>query len=127
MQRKSEVYIRVRSRLWNSTLVMDYPRVDSVKISSQATIHIPDMFGIQQNKKDDYKQLNTYAYPELIDPSIDRSIPYWVIILGVLGGLLFLALVSLILWKLGFFKRRRPDPTLSGNLEKSETKPFINK
>lgn len=128
MQRKSEVYIRVRSRLWNSTLVMDYPRVDSVEIFSHASIYIPDMFGIQQkNLTDDSKTLYTSAYPELMDPSVDRQIPIWVIILGILGGLLFLAIVSFILWKLGFFKRRRPDPTLSGNLEKSETKPFINK
>lgn len=128
MQRKSEVYIRVRSRLWNSTLVMDYPRVDSVEIFSHASIYIPDMYGIQQkNLTDDSKTLYTSAYPELMDPSVDRQIPIWVIILGILGGLLFLAIVSFILWKLGFFKRRRPDPTLSGNLEKSETKPFINK
>ena len=31
---------------------------------------------------------------------------------------MLLILLVLVLWKLGFFKRRRPDPTLSGNLEK---------
>lgn len=127
MQRKSEVYISVRSRLWNSTFVMDYPRVDMVKIVSHATLHIPEMFGIQQNKQDDSTEIETHAYPELMDQAGDGMIPYWIIILGILGGLLLLALVTFVLWKFGFFKRRRPDPTLSGNLQKksSETKPFL--
>jgi hypothetical protein len=127
MQRKSEVYIHVRSRLWNSTFVMDYPKVDTVKIVSHASLSIPEMFDIQQHKHDDSADIETHAYPELLNQAGDGTIPYWIIILGILGGLLLLALVTFVLWKLGFFKRRRPDPTLSGNLQKksSETKPFL--
>jgi hypothetical protein len=36
-----------------------------------------------------------------------RSIPLWILLLAVLAGLIFLALVSLILWHFGFFRRRR--------------------
>lgn len=53
MQRKSEAYIHVKARLWNSTLVADYPRIDQVNIVSYAQIKIPDNFGILQNKTDD--------------------------------------------------------------------------
>ena len=53
MQRKAEAYIYIKARLWNSTLVTDYPRVDTVKIASFATIEIPQQYGIQQNKDDD--------------------------------------------------------------------------
>lgn len=53
MQRKTEAYIHVRSRLWNSTLVADYARVDLVKIVSHASIKVPDAFGILQNRTDD--------------------------------------------------------------------------
>lgn len=53
MQRKTEAYIYVKARLWNSTLVADYPRVDLVKIVSHAQIRIPDAYGILQTKKDD--------------------------------------------------------------------------
>lgn len=47
-----------------------------------------------------------------------KSIQLWIIILAILAGLLLLILLTWLLWKLGFFKRRRPDPTLSGNIEK---------
>lgn len=53
MQRKTEAYIYVKARLWNSTLVADYPRVDLVKIVSHAQIKIPVVYGILQSKQDD--------------------------------------------------------------------------
>lgn len=53
MQRKTEAYIHVRSRLWNATLVSDYPRVDMVNIVSYASIKVPDTLGILQNRTDD--------------------------------------------------------------------------
>jgi len=72
-------------------------------------------------------QVETRAYPELRNQQRDTSIPWLIIILGIVGGLLLLALVTYVLWKVGFFKRIRPtDPTLSGNLEKmNEEKPFL--
>ena len=36
-----------------------------------------------------------------------RAIPLWILLLAVLAGLVFLALVSLILWHCGFFRRDR--------------------
>lgn len=53
MQRKTEAYIHVRSRLWNATLVADYPRVDMVNIVSYAFIKVADDYGILQNRTDD--------------------------------------------------------------------------
>lgn len=107
---------------------MDYPRVDLVKIFSTARLAIPSMYGIQQNTSDDETSIETHAYPELRDQALSGAIPIWIIIVGIILGLCLLALVAFILWKCGFFKRRRPDPTLSGNLEKnSESRPFIGK
>lgn len=64
--------------------------------------------------------METRAYPELHDQGGDSGVPIWIIIAAIIGGLLLLALFTFCLWKLGFFKRRRPDPTLSGNLEKNK-------
>lgn len=129
MQRKTEAFIHIKSRLWNSTLSMDYPRVDRVTIFSHAHLAIPNNYGIrQEDLNDDSTSIETHAYPELIDQIPSSTIPYWIIILGIIVGLFLLALVAFILWKCGFFKRRRPDPTLSGNLQKNgEDKPFLNK
>lgn len=107
---------------------MDYPRVDLVTIFSSAQLKIPSMYGIQQSTTDDATSVETHAYPELRDQASSGAIPIWIIIVGIIVGLFLLALVAFILWKCGFFKRRRPDPTLSGNLEKnSESRPFISK
>ncbi|XP_065080048.1 integrin alpha-PS1 isoform X2 [Ochlerotatus camptorhynchus] len=123
VQPKAQVLINVTARLWNSTLVSDYPRVDLVKIASIARIKV---FEVHQDHPFDSVTVETLAYPELLDQAGDGSIPLWVYIVAIVGGLLAFAVLTYILWKCGFFKRRRPDPTLSGNLEKnSESKPFI--
>ncbi|XP_012263310.2 integrin alpha-PS1 isoform X2 [Athalia rosae] len=119
LQRKQEAVITLKARLWNSTLVEDYPRVDMVKIGSNAKIIIPPQVVIQQeNLKDDQGIAETIAYPDLLDQQDSEPVPIWIIIVAIVAGLLLLILLTLVLWKLGFFKRRRPDPTLSGNLEK---------
>ncbi|XP_011147082.1 integrin alpha-PS1 isoform X2 [Harpegnathos saltator] len=119
LQRKQEAIITVKARLWNSTLVEDYPKVDLVKIGSNARIVIPPNVIIQQeNLKDDHAIAETIAYPDLLDQQEAEPVPVWVIIVAVVAGLLLFVLLTLVLRKLGFFKRRRPDPTLSGNLEK---------
>lgn len=127
MPRKSEVYINVKARLWNGTLVADYPRVDEVKIISRAKIEIPGESSTED--RPNYSvAVETQAYPELLDQVRDTSTPIWVIILGVVAGLLVLAILAFVLWKCGFFKRRRPDPMLSGSLKKNtdpENKPFL--
>lgn len=40
-------------RLWNSTLLELFPKVDSVQIVSRAKIHIPPELSLQQNRSDD--------------------------------------------------------------------------
>ncbi|KYN02758.1 Integrin alpha-PS1 [Cyphomyrmex costatus] len=106
-------------RLWNSTLVEDYPKVDMVKIGSNARIVIPSNIVIQQeNLKDDYAIAETIAYPDLLDQQEAEPVPVWIYIVAAVAGMLLFILLTLVLRKFGFFKRRRPDPTLSGNLEK---------
>ncbi|KAG0700605.1 Integrin alpha-PS2 [Chionoecetes opilio] len=38
-----------------------------------------------------------------------RAVPWWVILLAVLAGILILCLIILLLWKCGYFKRNRPE------------------
>ncbi|KAJ2949142.1 hypothetical protein O0L34_g6082 [Tuta absoluta] len=126
LDRSKTATITVRARLWNSTLVEDYPRVSHVNIVSTANIYIPEHYnrvGMMDSAK-----AETLAYPDL-KISEPTEVPYWVIIVSVIVGLIVLILLIIALWKLGFFKRSRPDPTLSGNLEKNnhESSPFIGR
>lgn len=47
MPARSEAQVVVTARLWNSTLVNEYPRVDRVRIISSATARIPDDYGVE--------------------------------------------------------------------------------
>ncbi|XP_044728247.1 integrin alpha-PS1 isoform X2 [Chrysoperla carnea] len=128
LPRYETAVVLIRARLWNSTLVEDYPKVDWVNIRSRAKIHIPPEYSIQQNTSDDEALVEMLAYPDLINQQDVEPIPLWIIILAIIIGLIILILFTFILWKMGFFKRKRPDPTLSGNLEKHhEESPFLRR
>uniref|UniRef100_A0AAX7T1Z8 Integrin alpha-2 domain-containing protein n=1 Tax=Astatotilapia calliptera TaxID=8154 RepID=A0AAX7T1Z8_ASTCA len=53
-------------------------------------------------------------------PNSQYSVPVWIIILAVLAGLLLLALLIYLLYKMGFFKRSDPYGT---TMEKAKLKP----
>lgn len=65
-------------------------------------------------------QAETIAYPEVV--ITDSGFNWWIIGGAVLVGLFLLIVLVVILYKCGFFKRKRisDDPTLSGNLQKKE-------
>lgn len=54
MPSQSDAFITVKARLWNSTLVADYPRVDQVTIVSSIEISIPEIYNIQQLNGEDH-------------------------------------------------------------------------
>ncbi|XP_050530461.1 integrin alpha-PS1 isoform X2 [Daktulosphaira vitifoliae] len=117
LEKNQEATIFIKARLWNSTLLRDYSKVHSVQIVSRAKIHVPNEMLMQLNYLDDEAEVETTAKVDLLQQE-NEPIPLWIIILAILAGILLLLLLTFLLWKLGFFKRRRPDPTLSGNIEK---------
>jgi hypothetical protein len=50
--------------VWNSTLVEDYPRVDSVIINSRARLELPPHLASQQLQHDDETVVGVVAYPD---------------------------------------------------------------
>ena len=96
----------------------DYPRVNTVSIKSRASLILPSDLREDQDQDDDVDSAETRAYPDLLDQLPPEEVPLWVILVSIFAGLLVLIIIVLILWKLGFFERKRPDPTLSGNLDK---------
>nr|XP_033325030.1 integrin alpha-PS1 [Megalopta genalis] len=98
LQRKQEAIITVKARLWNSTLVEDYPKVDDVKIASNAKIVIPSNVEIQQeNLKDDFAIAEMTVHPDHIDLQDKESIPIEIIIGAVVAGLILLIILTLVL------------------------------
>ncbi|KAF2351324.1 Integrin alpha-2 [Trinorchestia longiramus] len=105
---ESSASIRVVSRLWNATLVEDYAHVNLVNVQSRGELLLPEDLRSRQDQSDDVAVAETKAYANLLEQS--QSVPLWVILVSVFAGLLLLALIILLLWKMGFFeRRRRPD------------------
>jgi len=113
--------VEVKSRLWNSTLVEDYANVDRVEIVSKASVIVDPVY--TQEVRNDFEAIVTMALPERqLEPVAAPS--WWIYVIAALCGLLLLLTIVLILAKLGFFKRKRPDEAedvdfmVSANFEK---------
>lgn len=110
--------ILIASRLWNSTLIEDYSRVSFVSIKSKGELILPKEIKLDQDPSDDVAYAETLAYSNLLEQLPTGQVPWWVILISVLAGILLLFLIAYGLWRMGFFKRRRPDPTYSGNINR---------
>ncbi|KAJ8911157.1 hypothetical protein NQ315_008342 [Exocentrus adspersus] len=117
LKKGNSAYVDIKSRIWNSTLVEDYSKVDWVMIKSNLEVEITDKsFNISSESVPQFSAV-TIAYPEIV---LGERLNWWIIGGAVLAGLVLLILLVVILYKCGFFKRKRvsKDPTLSGNLQK---------
>lgn len=108
LQADKNALIKIRSRLWSKTFVEDYADVDRVDIISRAQIHLDPDLDIRQKLENDFASAVTKALPDLPLYQKPEEVPLWIIILAVCGGLLLLILLIFCLWKLGFFKRKKP-------------------
>merc|ERR1719422_1942084 len=112
--------IEIKSRLWNATLVEDYSNIDRVEILSKAAVIVDPVY--TQEVSNDYKSIVTVALPDhQLEPLQTPS--WWIYVVAVACGILLLVVIILILTKIGFFKRKRPDDELdymmSANFEKA--------
>uniref|UniRef100_A0A673CUA9 Integrin alpha-6-like n=1 Tax=Sphaeramia orbicularis TaxID=375764 RepID=A0A673CUA9_9TELE len=82
----STASITLNSRLWNSTF-----------IEVQSCIH---SFYVN------YMHVRLTVFPERRSAQ-QGGVPWWIIVLSILLGLLLLALLAFVLWKCGFFKRAK--------------------
>ncbi|XP_044535295.1 integrin alpha-7 isoform X6 [Gracilinanus agilis] len=106
-----EAVLHVWGRLWNSTFLEEYTDVKSLDLIVRANITVKSSI---QNLvlRDSYTEIPVAVY---LDPMavVAGGVPWWVILLAVLAGILVLALLVLLMWKVGFFKRARyPEATV---------------
>lgn len=115
------VQITLRARLWESTLLSDYRKAGDVQISSFGYVQIDPLLQIEQDTSDDSREAVTYAVPDFKDAGA-AEVKWWVILLAVLGGILLLIIIIFVLYKVGFFKRKRPEEMQMYQAEKKQQK-----
>ncbi|XP_037400807.1 integrin alpha-3 isoform X1 [Pygocentrus nattereri] len=94
--------LRVRARLWNSTMLEDY-KDSETRITGQATLQlITDKPAIRMDN-------TSVTFTVIVTPAgqteVLYEVPLWIIIVSVLAGVVLLGLIILLLWKCGFFRR----------------------
>uniref|UniRef100_A0A671RHJ3 Integrin alpha-3-like n=1 Tax=Sinocyclocheilus anshuiensis TaxID=1608454 RepID=A0A671RHJ3_9TELE len=116
----TQAEIRVKSRMWNSTLLEDYANVLRVEVKGQATLRLlTDKPAIKMDN-----QIREFSVN--IDPVLGEETPYevplWIIIVAAVAGILLLGIISLILWKCGFFRRASRREMYEAKSQKAEIK-----
>ncbi|KAK1799819.1 hypothetical protein P4O66_006347 [Electrophorus voltai] len=94
---------KVKARLWNSTFIEEFSFVSVLELLVRANITVKSSLK-HLVLRDAAAQVSVMIYPEH-GPSDQYSIPWWIILIAFLAGILVLALLVCILWKCGFFQR----------------------
>ncbi|XP_029444681.1 integrin alpha-8 [Rhinatrema bivittatum] len=98
--------LKVRSRLWAQTFLQR--KNQHYTLTSTVSFEVKKLpYKLQPAK---LPKANTVVRTSVIwaTPNVSFAIPLWVIILAILLGLLVLAILTLAMWKCGFFDRARP-------------------
>ncbi|XP_066441595.1 integrin alpha-7 isoform X1 [Eleutherodactylus coqui] len=99
-----QVVLKVHGRLWNSSFLEDYPSGSNIEVIIRANITVKSSIK-NLVLRDATTQISMMLYSDL-DVAVHGGIPWWIILIAVLAGILLLLLLVLILWKCGFFKRK---------------------
>ncbi|XP_054151430.1 integrin alpha-7-like [Melozone crissalis] len=99
--------LRARGRLWNGTFLEEFLDVENLELIVRAEVSVSSPRG-NVVIRDAVAQMSVSLH---LDPGVAvTAVPWWVLPLAVLLGLLLLALLVLGLWKLGFFRRAAAAP-----------------
>ncbi|XP_078183516.1 integrin alpha-6 isoform X7 [Callithrix jacchus] len=106
----SKASLTLRSRLWNSTFLEEYSKLNYLDIFVRAFI---DVTAAAENIKlpNAGTQVRVTVFPSKTAAQYS-GVPWWIILVAILAGILMLALLVVILWKCGFFKRSRYDDSV---------------
>ncbi|KAM9305694.1 integrin alpha-6 [Gastrophryne carolinensis] len=106
----SNAFVTLRSRLWNSTFIEEYSKMNYLDILVKASISIDTRAENIKLSNEGY-QVRVTVFPEKTQAQY-TGVPWWIILVAILAGILMLALLVFILWKCGFFKRSRYDDSV---------------
>ncbi|XP_029944729.1 integrin alpha-3-like [Salarias fasciatus] len=112
--------LNVRLRLWNSTMMEDYIDARGVTVRGRVTLKLntsKPTVHIESHSS----EVEFHIYPEA-GLQADSGAPLWIMVVSVLAGLLLLALICLLLWKCGFFRRARTRELYEAKTQKAHMK-----
>ncbi|XP_070226436.1 integrin alpha-7 isoform X2 [Bos mutus] len=109
--------LHVWGRLWNSTFLEEYSAVKSLEVIVRANITVKSSIK-NLLLRDASTVIPVMVY---LDPAAvaAEGVPWWVILLAVLAGLLVLALLVLLMWKCGFFRRSSQSSSFPTNYHRA--------
>lgn len=108
VERGKSAILYIRSRLWTSTFMNSENQNHSYSLKSTATFRVMEFPYKTMNMPDITNNTEVTTNILWVNQTSSALVPVWVIVLAVLSGLLLLALMVFIMYKLGFFKRVRP-------------------
>ncbi|XP_071350228.1 integrin alpha-7 isoform X2 [Trachinotus anak] len=98
-----QAVLKIHARLWNSSFIEEFPAVSALELLVRANITVKSSIK-HLVLQDAAAQVPLMIYPE---PGLADQywIPWWIILIAILAGILLLTLLVCILWKCGFFRR----------------------
>ncbi|CAL9690248.1 unnamed protein product [Knipowitschia caucasica] len=99
--------VELISRLWNSTFLEDYISSTPLDIIVKASLVLHTSAANTVLRASD-SNVTVTVYPETTIAAYG-GVPWWIIMIAVLAGILILALLVFLLWKCGFFNRSKQD------------------
>ncbi|XP_072308781.1 integrin alpha-7 isoform X2 [Eucyclogobius newberryi] len=98
-----QAVLKIQARLWDASFVEEFPSVSALEVMVRANITVKSSIK-HLVLRDAAAQIPVMIYPE---PGLSDQywIPWWIILIAVLAGILLLTLLVCILWKCGFFRR----------------------
>uniref|UniRef100_A0AAY4ET33 Integrin alpha-2 domain-containing protein n=1 Tax=Denticeps clupeoides TaxID=299321 RepID=A0AAY4ET33_9TELE len=103
----SSATVLLRSRLWNATFLEDYALLNYLDLIVKASLSL-DVTAKNIVLKNADTQVRLTVFPENTVAQF-VGVPWWIILVAILAGILMLALLVILLWKCGFFKRAQKD------------------
>uniref|UniRef100_UPI0037E88D0B integrin alpha-6-like n=1 Tax=Semicossyphus pulcher TaxID=241346 RepID=UPI0037E88D0B len=104
----SNAVITLNSRIWNGTFIEDYSEHHHVEVIVKAILHVESTTKntVLHNAE---IQAKLTVFPERRAEGVYSGVPWWIIVLSVLFGLMLLALLAFLLWKCGIFGKKNQE------------------
>ncbi|XP_062908247.1 integrin alpha-6-like isoform X1 [Mobula hypostoma] len=122
----SNAFLVLHSRIWNTTFLEEFSKLNYLDIIVKAMITVESKAKNIVVKNSETK-VRVTVFPEKT-VSHYFGVPWWIIFVAILVGILLLALLIFLLWKCGFFKRSHYEDNVpryhAVRIRKEERQPF---